>query len=80
MPSKRCWRLTPTPAVEYQVEHLARRENRSLANMLNRLLVEALDARRTADTRVDALVKAIRGTAGGESVSAVSLTTQFQKG
>ena len=50
MTAKRCWRITLTnSALEQQVEHLARREGRSLSNMLHRLLVEALDRRREHD-------------------------------
>ena len=68
MPSqKRCWRLTPTPAIEYQVEALARKEGRSLANMMLKLLGEALDARRKATTEVDRLAAAIRGVVGADA-------------
>ncbi len=67
MPSnKRCWRITPTPAVEYQVEALARRENRSLANMMLKLLTEALEQRRQAQTRpadIDRLVALLKAPA-----------------
>jgi len=62
--NKRCWRITPTPALEYAVESLARKEGRSLANMMFKLLGEAIDARRKADADVSKLVAAIRGTTG----------------
>jgi hypothetical protein len=43
---KRCWRINPDPALDYQVEQLARRESRSTSNMLVVLIREALAARR----------------------------------
>jgi hypothetical protein len=46
--TKRCWRITPTAFVESQVEALAKREGRSLSNMMLKLLGEALEARRLA--------------------------------
>ena len=44
------WRISEPPAhVAHQVEALARRENRRLANMLLQLISEALEQRRHAE-------------------------------
>jgi hypothetical protein len=55
--SKRAWRLFPPPGIEHQVEQLARRENRSLANMCVRLIGEALDNRRITSAAQNGEVK-----------------------
>ena len=52
MPVKqRSWRINPSPYIEQQIESLARRENRSLSNMMHKLLSEALEQRRQAQTK-----------------------------
>jgi len=43
---KRCWRINPDQALDYQVFSLARRESRSVSNMLVVLIREAIAARR----------------------------------
>ena len=62
---KRCWRITPSPWLDTQVEALARRENRSTANMLFRLVSEALDARRVREERAPEVNRLATVIAGG---------------
>jgi hypothetical protein len=59
--SRRSWRIVPSSYLESQIETLARRENRSLSNMLARLLSEALEHRRAASNEISTLVQMIRG-------------------
>jgi hypothetical protein len=40
-----CWRINPDPGMHYQVEQLAKRESRSVSNMLFVLIKEDLAAR-----------------------------------
>jgi hypothetical protein len=42
---RKCWRINPDAGLDYQVERLARRESRSVSNMLFVLIKEALAAR-----------------------------------
>jgi hypothetical protein len=42
---RKCWRINPDAGLDYQVESLARRESRSVSNMLFVLIKEALAAR-----------------------------------
>jgi hypothetical protein len=64
MPEKRrTWRVIPSPSMEYEVEMMAKRENRSLANMLHVLIESALYQRRSASLSTAKLVAAIRGEA-----------------
>jgi hypothetical protein len=54
MPKRRpnwssAWRLWPAPSVRAAVENLARRENQSVAVLIERLVVEALHSRVAAE-------------------------------
>ena len=42
---RKCWRINPNAGLDYQVERLAKRESRSVSNMLFVLIKEALAAR-----------------------------------
>jgi hypothetical protein len=68
MANKRYWRINPTPFVEQHVERMAKEESRSLSNMMDVLLKQAIHARvareykdqqRSDDTA--RLISAIRG-------------------
>jgi CopG-like RHH_1 or ribbon-helix-helix domain, RHH_5 len=68
MANKRYWRINPTPFVEQNVERMAREESRSLSNMMDVLLKQAIHARvarefqeQQRSTEHDALVRTIRG-------------------
>lgn len=73
MPTRqRSWRINPTPWIEHQIESLSRREGRSLSNMMLKLLTEALEQRRQAQTRpadIDRLVALLKAPANAESAS-----------
>jgi hypothetical protein len=59
--SGKCWRINPPDGLHYQVEDMARREGRSVANLLVRLVNEAISARRQANNDTAALVAMIKG-------------------
>jgi hypothetical protein len=46
------WRIRPPRAAAVEIRQLALREGRSLANMLTRLVLEALEARQRSDTEI----------------------------
>ncbi len=65
MPIKRSWRLNPSAFIEHHVERLAREESRSLSNMMERLLTEAINHRRQAEAmrpEINRLASVIAGT------------------
>jgi hypothetical protein len=58
-----CWRLNPPPGIHARVKAMATEEGRSVANLLVRLVAEALDLRaREASIRAekDAFVERLR--------------------
>jgi hypothetical protein len=58
-----CWRLNPPPGIHARVQNMAAKEGRSVANLLVRLVAEALDLRaREASIRAekDAFVERLR--------------------
>ncbi len=57
----RHWRIKPDDYVGHHVERIAREENRTLANTLERLLREAISARRSVDRRAATLAAIVRG-------------------
>ncbi len=63
--SPRNWRIRPTPAVEYAVEQIARREGRTLSNTLHKLLSEAISARRAIEERMPEVAKLAAIISGG---------------
>jgi hypothetical protein len=72
------WRVRPTPAIEHAVRQIALRENRTLANCLQRLLLEAIDARRLASLHspdIKAAIAMIEGLSISRSKSPI-LPTQ----
>jgi hypothetical protein len=61
--SKPCWRIIPPPGIHARVQAMAAEEGRSVANLLVRLVAEALDLRaREASIRAekDAFVERLR--------------------
>lgn len=57
----RHWRIKPDDYIGFHVEQIAREENRTLANTLEKLLREAIDQRRSVDRRAATLGAIIRG-------------------
>jgi DNA helicase IV len=55
--------VRPSDALDHEVEQLARRENRTLANMVETLCKRQLEIMRAADTK-QRLAEVIRGDAG----------------
>jgi hypothetical protein len=69
MPATRSWRLNPSPFVEHHVERLAREENRSLSNMMERLITEAINHRRQAEAMRPEISRLAAVIAAGSSPS-----------
>lgn len=61
--ARRSLRLILEPGIEHQIEQLSKREGRSLAGICNRLLSEALSARRGASAEIARLVESIKAPA-----------------
>jgi hypothetical protein len=57
------WRIAPPAHLADAVRKLALAEGRSDTNMINKLISEALAARRSADANVNRLVDIMRGIA-----------------
>jgi hypothetical protein len=57
---KTSWRITPAPHIAAEVRQLALSEGRSDSAMLERLVGEALQARRRADSGVAHLVTILK--------------------
>ena len=62
MPAKTL-KVVVAPHVEAQIEHWARRENRTTSGMLNTLIIQALDSRRQATREITSLVSALKSEA-----------------
>jgi hypothetical protein len=57
------WRFTPDPATAHAINQLAKREGRSIANMILMLVRESIGNRRSAEMSVDRLVNTLKGIA-----------------
>jgi hypothetical protein len=68
MPSdKQQLRLLLDPATAHAIHQISLKESRSSASACNRLIDEALRARRAADNNVNTLVNVLKGIAAAES-------------